>query len=307
MQGCEQARRRNQGGDGNPLILMELSVIIVSYNVSAYLRQALVSLMAATEGIACEIIVVDNASSDGSAAMVREEFRDVRLIVSGKNEGYPAACNKGILASSGRYILILNPDTVVEPDAVKKALAFMQSHPEAGAAGARMTDGNGAFLPESKRGFPSPLASLFRFTGLGRLFPRSAFFNAYYSGHLPENEICKADILTGAFMLLRRDALDAAGLFDTDFFMYGEDIDLCWRIRKAGYFNYYLPDVRITHFKGKSALQDEESSLRHFYGAMNIFASKHLSPGWRLPVRAAVKFIESGALISLRIRRLIKK
>jgi len=286
---------------------MELSVVIVSYNVSSYLRQALVSLRPATEGIACEIIVVDNASSDGSTAMVRHEFRDVRLIASDNNEGYPAACNKGILASAGKFILILNPDTVVEPDAVKKALAFMQSHPDAGAAGARMADGKGNFLPESKRGFPSPLASLFRFTGLGRLFPRSSFFNAYYAGHLPENEVCKADILTGAFMLLRRDALDAAGLFDTDFFMYGEDIDLCWRIRKAGYFNYYLPDVRITHFKGKSALQDEESSLRHFYGAMNIFASKHLSQGWHLPVRIAVRLIESGALISLRIRRLIKK
>ena len=307
MQGCEQARRRNQGGDGNPLIQMELSVIIVSYNVSDCLRQALISLIAAAEGIACEIIVVDNNSSDGSAAMVRDEFRDIRLIVSGRNEGFPAACNKGILASAGRYILILNPDTVVEPDAIKKALAFMRSHPDAGAAGARMVDGNGAFLPESKRGFPSPLTSLFRFTGMFRLFPRSTFFNAYYLGHLPENEICKADILTGAFMLLRRDVLDAAGLFDTAFFMYGEDIDLCWRIRKAGYFNYYLPDVRITHFKGKSALQDEESSLRHFYGAMNIFASKHLRTGWHLPVRVAVKLIESGALISLRVRRLIKK
>jgi GT2 family glycosyltransferase len=195
---------------------------------------------------------------------------------------------------------------VVELDAIRTALAFMQGHPDAGAAGARMADGNGVFLPESKRGFPSPLTSLFRFTGMGRLFPHSAFFNAYYSGHLPPDEICKADILTGAFMLIRREALDRAGLFDTAFFMYGEDIDLCWRIRKAGYFNYYLPDVRITHFKGKSARQDEESSLRHFYGAMIIFASKHLHPGWHLPVRAAVKLIESGALISLRIRRLIK-
>jgi GT2 family glycosyltransferase len=286
---------------------MELSVIIVSFNVSTYLRQALVSVTAAAEGIASEIIVVDNNSSDGSAEMVRDDFKDVRLIVSERNEGYPAACNKGILASAGIYILILNPDTVVEPDAIKTALAFMRSHPDAGAAGARMVDGNGAFLPESKRGFPSPLTSLFRFTGLWKLFRRSAFFNAYYLGHLPEDEICKADILTGAFMLIRREALDRAGLFDTAFFMYGEDIDLCWRIRKAGYSNYYLPDVRITHFKGKSALQDEESSLRHFYRAMKIFASKHTGPGWRLPVRASVKLIESGALLSLRLRRLIKK
>lgn len=307
MQGCEQARRCNQGGHGNPLILMELSVIIVSFNVSAYLRQALVSLIAAAEGTALEIIVVDNNSSDGSAEMVRDEFREVRLIVSESNEGYPAACNKGILASAGSYILILNPDTVVEPDAIKTALAFMHSHPDAGAAGARMIDGDGVFLPESKRGFPSPLTSLFRFTGMWKLFRRSAFFNAYYLGHLPENEICKADILTGAFMLIRREALDRAGLFDTAFFMYGEDIDLCWRIRKAGFNNYYLPDVRITHFKGQSALQDEETSLRHFYRAMKIFASKHMGPGWHLPVNAGITLIESGALISLRIRRLIKK
>ena len=229
---------------------MELSVIIVSFNVSTYLRQALVSVIAAAEGTAREIIVVDNNSSDGSAEMVRDEFKDVRLIVSENNEGYPAACNKGIQASAGSYILILNPDTAVEPDAIKTALAFMRSHPDAGAAGARMVDGNGAFLPESKRGFHSPLTTLFRFIGMWKLFRRSAFFNAYYLGHLPENEICKADILTGAFMLIRRDALDRAGLFDTAFFMYGEDIDLCWRIRKACYCNYYLPDVRITHFKG---------------------------------------------------------
>ncbi len=286
---------------------MELSVIIVSFNVSAYLRQSLVSLVSATEGTSREIIVVDNSSSDGSAEMVRNEFKGIKLIVSEKNEGYAAACNKGIMASAGSYILILNPDTVVEPDAITTALVFMRRHPEAGAAGARMVNGNGLFLPESKRGFPSPLTSLFRFTGIGKLFPRSGFFNSYYLGHLPESQRCKADVLTGAFMLIRRDALDRAGLFDTAFFMYGEDIDLSWRIRKAGYFNYYLPDVQITHFKGKSAMQDEASSIRHFYGAMNIFALKHLHPGWHLPVKAAVKLIESGALISFRIRRLIKK
>jgi GT2 family glycosyltransferase len=287
--------------------MMELSVIIVSFNVCTYLRQALVSAIAAAEGTDHEIIVVDNNSSDWSAEMVRDEFKDVRLIVSESNEGYSDACNRGIAASAGNYILILNPDTMVDPEAIRTALAFMHGHPDAGAAGARMVDGNGVFLPESKRGFPSPLTSLFRFTGMGKLFPRSAFFNAYYLGHKPENEICRADILTGAFMLLRREALSKAGLFDTSFFMYGEDIDLCWRIRKAGYYNYYLPDVRITHFKGRSALNDEESSLRHFYGAMKIFARKHLRPAWQLPVKAGVTLIESGALISMRIRRLIKK
>lgn len=286
---------------------MELSVIIVSYNVCDWLRQTLSSVVTATAGIACEIIVVDNCSCDSSRRMVTGEFRSARLISPDTNEGFAAACNRGIAASSGEYILVLNPDTVVEPDAVTNALAFMHGHPDAGAAGARMTDGNGRFLPESKRGFPSPLASLFRFTGIYRLFPHSSFFNAYYLGHLPEDEPCRADILTGAFMLLRKEALERAGLFDTSFFMYGEDIDLSWRIRKAGFYNYYLPDARITHFKGQSAANDRESSLRHFYDAMNIFTAKHLNRAWRLPVKAGVILLRTAALASFRIRRLIKK
>jgi GT2 family glycosyltransferase len=286
---------------------MDLSVIIVSYNVCSWLRQTLSSAITATKEIDREIVVADNNSCDNSCQMVSSEFSSVRLITSDTNEGFAAACNRGIAASSGDFILILNPDTIVEPDAVTNALAFMRSHPDAGAAGARMTDGNGRFLPESKRGFPSPSASLFRFTKLYRLFPRSAFFNAYYLGNRPDNETCRADILTGAFMLLRREALDKAGLFDTSFFMYGEDIDLSWRIRKAGYYNYYLPDVRITHFKGKSTIADRESSLRHFYDSMKIFASKHLKRGWQLPVKAGATLLQTAALASLRFSQLIKK
>jgi GT2 family glycosyltransferase len=286
---------------------MELSAVIVSYNVRDYLRQALLSLIRAAEDIHHEITVVDNASSDGSAEMVRDEFSSVRLIASGTNEGYAAACNSGIMASSGDFLLILNPDTAVAPDALTHALAFMHDHPDAGAAGARMTDGNGKFLPESKRGFPSPRTSLFRLSGLGILFPRSPLFNAYYLGHLPEQETCRADILTGAFMLIRREVLDDAGLFDTAFFMYGEDIDLSWRIRKAGWFNYYLPDVNIVHYKGKSPFDDRASRIRHFYGAMEIFAVKHLGRGWHLPVKAAVTVIEKSKIVLLRMPWLIKK
>lgn len=286
---------------------MELSVVIVSYNVTALLRRALQSVIIAIYGTDHEIFVVDNNSSDGSATMVRDEFPEVNLISSCKNEGFSAACNRGILASSGEYILILNPDTVTEQDSVVRALGFMKAHPEAGAAGARMTDGQGRFLPESKRGFPSPLTSLFRFTGLGKAFPRSAFLNAYYLGNRPENETCRADILTGAFMLIRREALEKAGLFDTAFFMYGEDIDLSWRIRKAGYFNYYLHDVRITHFKGSSSVQVREASVRHFWEAMDIFAGKHLHAGWHLPVKTAVLFLKYLALARLKASGLGKK
>ncbi|MDZ7635772.1 MAG: glycosyltransferase family 2 protein [Bacteroidales bacterium] len=211
---------------------MELSVIIVSWNVRDYLRQALSSVIVAAEGISHEITVIDNNSGDGTPEMVEREFSRVRLIVSKTNEGFSAACNKGIRASSGEYLLILNPDTVVSPDALMRAHAFMSSHPDAGAAGAR-TDGNGRFLLNSKRGFPYPLTSLFRFTGVGRLFPRSALFNAYYLGEMPDDQICRADILTGAFMMIRKEALDKAGLFDNAYFMYGEDIDLSWRHKKS--------------------------------------------------------------------------
>ena len=286
---------------------MELSVVIVSYNVNDFLRRALQTIIAAAGDTEHEIIVVDNNSSDGSPGMVRNEFPAVRLIISDHNEGFSAACNRGIEASAGDYILILNPDTETAPDAIEKALGFMRTHPEAGAAGARMTDGRGRFLPESKRGFPSPLTSLFRFTGLGKIFRRSAFFNAYYLGNRPENETCQADILTGAFMLIRREALDRAGLFDTDFFMYGEDIDLSWRIRKAGYVNYYLHDVRITHFKGISSASEREAAVRHFWDAMVIFSGKHLERGWHLPVKVGVTILKWLSLTRLSAARLIKK
>lgn len=286
---------------------MELSVVIVSYNVCNLLRMALESLIAAAKVTEHEIIVVDNNSSDDSASMIRQKFPEVRLIISAGNEGFASACNRGIQASAGDYVLILNPDTVTRPDAIKRALNFMKTHPDAGAAGAHMTDGNGKFLPESKRGFPSPLAALFRFTGLYRIFPHSAFFNAYYLGEKPENETCPADILTGAFMLIRRKALDKAGLFDTSFFMYGEDIDLSWRIRKAGFSNYYLHDVHITHFKGSSSAQNRDSSVRHFWDAMAIFAEKHLQKGWHMPVKTAVSLLRRLSLTRLRVARLVKK
>ena len=299
MRRRHQACGSNKGGDGPLLKLMELSVVIVSYNVCDLLRQSMKSLISSTGEIDHEIIVVDNNSADHSAEMVEREFPGVMLIASGTNEGYTAACNRGIIASSGRFILILNPDTVVNPEAIPRAMTFMKTHHDAGAAGAHMTDGNGRFLPESKRGFPSPLTSLFKFIRLGRIFPRSAFFNAYYLGNKPEDQTCRADILTGAFMLIRREALDRAGLFDTSFFMYGEDIDLSWRIRKAGFYNYYLHDVHITHFKGKSSEQDRESSLRHFYDAMTIFAEKHLARAWHFPVKASVRLLGHLAMTRL--------
>jgi len=286
---------------------MELSVIIVSFNVRQYLSQAVASVIAATVTVDSEIIVVDNCSSDGSPEAIGLQYRNVRVIRIGRNIGFGAACNAGINASSGRFILILNPDTIVQSDAITVALGFMKQHPEAGAAGARMVDGDGTFLPESKRGFPSPLASLFRVTGMHRIFPHSSFFNAYYLGHLPDNLTCRADILTGAFMMIRREALEKAGLFDTSFFMYGEDIDLSWRLVKAGYSNYFVADSRITHFKGKSSKKDDLSRIRNFYGAMIIFARKHLGKAWQLPLTACVKILLAIRLTLASFRKTVKK
>lgn len=254
---------------------MELSIVVVSYNVCVFLRKALDSVSIATSGIKAEVIVVDNNSSDGSPEMVEESYPTVKLIRSITNKGFAAACNNGIESSSGDFILILNPDTIAEPEAFRVCLDFMYDHPEAGAAGARMNDGNGRFLPESKRAYPSPMTSFFRFSGLGYIFRKSPLFNRYYLGNIPDNQECKCDILTGAFMFIRREALLKAGLFDTSYFMYGEDIDLSWRIVQAGYTNYYLPGARITHFKGKSSRADNPQRIRHFHDAMIIFSRKY--------------------------------
>jgi len=286
---------------------MELSVIIVSFNAREYLRQAVASVIAATVSVDSEIIVVDNCSSDGSPETIGLQFPNVRVIRNERNIGFGAACNVGINASTSRFILILNPDTYVQPDAISVALGFIKQHPESGAVGARMVDGTGTFLPESKRGFPSPLASLFRFTGMYRIFPHSSLFNAYYLGHRPDNLTCRADILTGAFMMIRREALEKTGLFDTSFFMYGEDIDLSWRIVKAGYINYFVAESRITHFKGKSSEADDLSIIRNFYGSMIIFARKHLGRPWQLPVTAGVSIMLAIRLTAASVRKQVKK
>lgn len=281
---------------------MDLSIVIVSYNVKEYLEQALRSVAEAAAGTESEITVVDNGSSDGSPAMVRSCYPGINLITAEVNPGFGAACNLGIEASSGEYILILNPDTIVAPDALRITLQFMREHPDAGAAGARMTDSAGRFLPESKRAFPSPLTSFFRLAGLGHLFPHSALFNRYYLGDLPDNATCEADILTGAFMFIRRSALEKAGLFDTSFFMYGEDIDMSWRIVKAGYKNYFLAEASIVHFKGKSSGKRPAESVRHFYDAMLIFSRKYFSRILYPLIYIAVKTRMHLALLAVKSR-----
>lgn len=256
---------------------MDLSVIIVSYNVRHFLEQALLSVRKAIRGLDAEVIVVDNDSVDDSAHLVRERFPEVALLVNKVNAGFAVANNQAIRQAKGRYILLLNPDTVVEEDTFHKCIRFMDEHPEAGALGVRMIDGGGQYLPESKRGFPSPFVAFCKAFGLSRLFPRSATFNRYHLGHLDEMETAPVDVLAGAFMWLRKEALDKAGLLDEAFFMYGEDIDLSYRIKESGYANYYFPEVTIIHYKGESTRKGSLNYIRIFYLAMILFAEKHFS------------------------------
>lgn len=254
---------------------MKLSVIIVNYNVKSFLEQCLYSVEKGIQHIDGEIIVVDNNSTDGSEIMVRNTFPNVKLIINLENIGFSKANNMGIKASTGEYILILNPDTIIEENTLSQCLQFMENHPEAGALGPKMIDGKGNFLPESKRGLPTPLTALFKITGLNRLFPKSRLLNNYYLGHLAINQIHEVDVLTGAFMLSRRKILNSTGLFDESFFMYGEDIDLSYRITQAGYKNYYFPETTIIHYKGESTKRGSLNYVIVFYKAMKIFTHKH--------------------------------
>ncbi len=285
-----------------------LSVVIVNYNVRHFLEQALQSVRRAAEGLAVEVFVVDNNSVDDSVAMVREKFPDVQLMANADNPGFAVANNQAIRKARGRYVLLLNPDTVVEEDTFRLCIAFMDAHPEAGGLGVRMIDGAGTFLPESKRGFPSPWVAFCKTVGLSRLFPRSRWFNQYHLGFLPENEVNEVDVLAGAFMWLRKEVLDEIGLLDEAFFMYGEDIDLSYRIVQAGYVNYYFPETTILHYKGESTKKGSLNYVRTFYQAMIIFARKHFQGG---QARLFVAMLQAGiylraglTLVSQWMRRL---
>lgn len=253
---------------------MELSVIIVSYNVRDYLKQCLISVKKAVKNIECEVFVVDNNSFDGSGNMVKDEFPEVKLFLNSINSGFSAANNQAIKKAKGKYILLLNPDTIVEPDTFSKCIRFMNDHPDAGALAAKMVNGEGSYLPESKRAFPTPLIAFFKTSGLSAIFPGSGYFNRYYLTHVDPDEIALTEVISGAFMFIRMEALIKSGMPDEDFFMYGEDIDLSYRITRAGYNNYYFPQVSIIHFKGMSTKRNGYTDILHFYNAMRIYAGK---------------------------------
>ncbi len=256
---------------------MKLSVIIVNYNVKYFLEQCLNSVYKAIQNLSVEVIVVDNNSVDSSCSMIREKFPGVMLIANKENVGFSKANNQALSQARGEYVLLLNPDTVVQEDTFVKCIEFMDNHPEAGALGVKMIDGKGRFLPESKRALPTPWIAFYKIFGLSRLFPRSKKFGRYHLTYLDADEIHEVEILSGAFMFIRKKVLDEIGYLDETFFMYGEDIDLSFRIIKAGYKNYYFPETSIIHYKGESTKKGSLNYVMVFYQAMIIFAQKHFA------------------------------
>ena len=254
---------------------MQLSIIIVNYNVKYFLEQCLHSVVKNIEGFDVEVLVVDNDSTDSSIAYLQPLFPRVKFIAALTNIGFAKANNLALKQAKGNYVLFLNPDTIIPENCINNCLNFFQTHNDCGSLGVQMIDGSGNFLPESKRSFPSLSATFFKLTGLSILFPKSKLFNQYALGHLDKNKNFEVDVLAGAFMMMSRSAIEKTKGFDEIFFMYGEDIDLSYRIQKSGFKNYYFGQQTIIHFKGESTKRGSLNFVKMFYNAMTIFIKKH--------------------------------
>ena len=283
---------------------MELSIVIVNYNSKFLIEQCLGSVKKAITAIDAEVIVVDNNSTDGSNDHLQDKFIGIKFIFNNDNVGFAKACNQGFKISSGKYILFLNPDTILSETCLADCISFFETHSDAGAVGVRMLDNNGNFLKESKRGIPSASASFYKLFGLTAIFPGSKAFAKYYQAHLHEKENNPVEVLSGAFMMIRKDVFEKARGFDENFFMYGEDIDLSLRIDELGYRNYYLGKISVTHLKGGSTTYNYKY-VKDFYGAMNLFVKKRYGnkPAWYiLFLQAGIGFRKMLAMVALLFR-----
>lgn len=281
---------------------MQLSVIIVSYNVSHYLMQCLDSVERATRGIESEVWVVDNASTDDSVARVRERYPSVLMMANTENVGFARANNMAIRQATGDYILLLNPDTIVGETTLHQCLRFMQKTPKAGALGVHMLNRDGTFAPESRRGLPTPATSFYKMSGLARLFPRNRRFGRYHMLYLDEQQPSRIDVISGAFFLARAKALAQVGCLDEDYFMYGEDVDLSYRLLCAGWENWYFP-ADILHYKGESTQKTSFRYVRNFYNAMLIFFRKHFAKRYPLATIIVLPAIVSLAATEILVRK----
>ena len=275
--------------DYSVVMSKSLSVIIVNYNVSRFLKLCLYSVNRALKTVDAEVFVVDNDSSDDSVEMVKSSFPEVKLIENSDNVGFAVANNQAIAKASGRIVLLLNPDTIVPENTFVKLLNFYKEYPEAAGVGVKMIDGSGNYLPESKRGLPTPTTSFYKFSGLIKLFPKSKKVAAYYVGHISPEETAKVPVLAGAFLAFPAEMLSHTEPLDESFFMYGEDIDFSYRLSKIG-SNYYTPEIVIIHFKGESAKKDSVY-LERFFNAMLIFAQKHFFSGYNRSYQWLVNFL----------------
>ena len=287
---------------------MKLCVVIVNYNVRHYLEQCLLSLQIALENLDAEVYVVDNHSKDGSVEYLQPRFRSVKFITSQHNLGFARANNIAIRQTESQYVLLLNPDTIVTADSIRRSLEFMDGHPDAGALGVKMLRADGWPAKESRRGLPTPLTAFYKMTGLCGRFPNHRKLGKYYMGYLPWDEPSEIEVVSGAYCMLRRETLNQVGLLDEDYFMYGEDIDLSYRILKGGWKNWYIPE-HILHYKGESTQKSSFRYVHVFYGAMLIFFRKHYSHlSWliSIPVKLAIfikAFFASVQMVGGKLRK----
>lgn len=272
---------------------LTLSIIIVNYNVRPFLEQCLRTVLTASQNIDTEIIVVDNGSVDDCIPILQPLFPQVQFIRSEINLGFAKANNLALQKASGSFVLFLNPDTLVHPSVLVSCLQHFFVHERTGALGVRMINGFGEFLPESKRALPTLKTAFFKLIGFAKLFPSSGIFNRYALGHLSPTENHLVEVLAGAFMMVRKNILDSLGGFDTNYFMYGEDIDLSLRISKAGYTLQYLGQPAVIHYKGQSSKHQSVFHTAIFFQAMKIFVRKHYRLGWLL-----IPFIQFFSLLT---------
>lgn len=271
---------------------MDLSIIIINYNVKEFLQNLLQSIEKASSNISNEIIIIDNASDDGSVEVIKEKFHSIRLIENKNNIGFGRANNQGLEYAKGKYILFINPDCIVSEDTFDKMISFFELHPDCGLAGCKILNSDGSLQLACRRSFPGPWTSFTKVTGLSNLFPNSKIFARYNLTYLDENRIYEVDAVSGSFLMLRKEAYEQVGGFDEQFFMYGEDLDLCYRIQKAGFKVYYVPDTQIIHYKGESTKRSNLDETKLFYDAMHKFVKKHLSsfPIVEIILRTAIGF-----------------
>ena len=275
--------------------MLDLGIVIVNYNTRDLLRTCLETVYASEGDVSFEVCVVDNGSTDGSAAMVAEVFPQVRLVANPDNQGYPAANNQGLrafgfpdAADAPRFALLLNPDTELPPSALREMVAFMDAHPDAGVVGPKLVRRDGSLDLACRRSFPSPEVAFYRLVGLSRLFPRSRRFGRYNLTYLDPDQVSEVDAVVGAFMMIRREAIRQVGLMDETFFMYGEDLDWCYRIKGAGWRVYYNPAVTVLHIKRASSRRNPRARVE-FWRAMSIFYRKHYAHQTPLPVHLLIE------------------